>query len=215
MPEMNTIKIVIAEDNELFKTSLVIALEREEDIEITGFASNGKECLGLIDKALPDLVLVDIGMPVMNGLDLCKAIKEAYPSVKVMIFSTYTDKESVLDALRSKADAYCTKETSFEKLISVIHTVMEGAIWLDPMIASYVHSFITNPDKEVKEDFNLSERELEILALLAEGKSNKQIADQLFITINTSKAHVCNIMKKLSAQSRTDAAVKASKHGLI
>jgi len=213
------IKILIAEDNELFRTSLLIALEREEDFEIVGTCSNGKECLEAVQTKNPDLILMDIDMPVMNGLSSSKLIKNTHEKIKIIIFSVYTDEESVLDALQARADAYCTKDTSFEKLIEVIHTVMEGALWLDPSIASYIHNFVirsnTNQTGNSVDNFNLSQRELEVLALMADGKSNKEIAKDLFITVNTSKAHVCNIIQKLSAKDRTDAAVKASKHGLV
>lgn len=211
---MQKTKIVIVEDNELFRTSLSIALEK--DFEIMASCSNGQQCLDLIEENAPDLIILDIGMPIINGLEVCKLVKDNHEHCKVVIFSVYSDEQSVFKALQAKADAYCTKDTEFEKLIEIIHNVMNGAIWLDPSVASYVHSFVTRNDGSKNiEKFHISERELEVLELLVEGKSNKEIATQLFITVNTAKAHVCSIMNKLSAKSRTDAAVKASKQGLI
>lgn len=218
MNNQDKIKILIVEDNELFRTSLIIALEREAEFEIIGNCANGKKCLEFVEQQKPDLVLIDIDMPIVSGLEACKSIKSSGADIKVLIFSIYSDEESVLEALRAKADAYCTKDTSFEKLIQVIHDVAAGAVWLDPVVASYMHSFVKHTEKVnagEANNFNLSKRELEILTLLAEGKSNKEIAVSLFITVNTAKAHVCNIMQKLSAKCRTDAAVKASKQGLI
>lgn len=210
-------KIIVAEDNELFRTSLVIALESQTNIELVAVCKNGIECLKATAAFAPDLILMDLSMPVMNGIEACKSIKEKYPNIKVLMFSAHEDSESVLACLKAQANAYCTKETNFQKLFEVIKTVMEGAAWLDPAIASYIQNFLEDSQSKQRSssEFKLSDRELEILALMAEGKSNKEIAERLFITSNTVKAHVGNIIQKLSARSRTEAAVIASKNGSV
>lgn len=220
------IKILIAEDHELFRVGLEIALKQENNIEVINSAKNGQECLESFKKQLPDLILMDIGLPLINGLELVKLIKAESHETKIIMLTAHDDEKSVLSALNASADAYCTKDISLKQLIEIIPMIMEGALYLDPLIAKYLYKAValktmpnTNPidDKQEKNKAQeiLSSRELEVLKLITEGKSNKEIASELFITSHTAKAHVSNIIQKLAAKDRTDASVKALKHGLL
>lgn len=231
----NTIRILLAEDHELFRVSLEIALRQENKLDIVGLASNGEECLDLFKKKKPDLILMDIGMPIINGLELVKLIKAENHETKIIMLTAHDDKESVLSAISSNADAYCTKDISLKQLIEIIPMVMDGALYLDPIIAKHLYQIVSEthaklgdngttgaglrqqPSSENEGDGYepLSVRELEVLKLITEGKSNKEISQELFISSHTAKAHVSNIIQKLAAKDRTDASVKALKHGLI
>lgn len=234
MPK-DIIRILLAEDHELFRVSLEIALRHEKRLEIVGLASNGQECLDLFKKQKPDLILMDIGMPVINGLELVKLIKAESPETRIIMLTAHDDKESVLAAISSNADAYCTKDISLKQLTEIIPMVIDGAIYLDPLIAKHLYQIVAENHTESKNKENiksrtaekdiseydtnineaLSARELEVLKLITEGKSNKEISQELFISSHTAKAHVSNIIQKLAAKDRTDASVKALKQGLL
>jgi DNA-binding NarL/FixJ family response regulator len=224
-------KILIAEDHELFRISLEIALKQDPLIEVIGTAENGLKCKELFLSLKPDLILMDIGMPIINGLELVEFIKSKNSKTKIIMLTAHDDEASVLAALSFNADAYCTKDISLNKLTEIIPLVMDGALYLDPLIAKYLYKAVNNlnnlenlpANKDIenhKEDtsktaLTLSSRELEVLKLITEGKSNKEIAQDLFITSHTVKTHVSNIIQKLSAKDRTDASVKAFKQGLF
>jgi len=222
MPK-NVIRILLAEDHELFRVSLEIALRQENKLEVVGLASNGQECLDLFKKQKPDLILMDIGMPIINGLELVKLIKAESPETRIIMLTAHDDKESVLAAISSNADAYCTKDISLKQLTEIIPMVMDGAVYLDPLIAKHLYQIVSENQLKPKDHHGntpgihepLSARELEVLKLITEGKSNKEISQELFISSHTAKAHVSNIIQKLSAKDRTDASVKALKQGLL
>jgi DNA-binding NarL/FixJ family response regulator len=229
-------KILIAEDHELFRISLEIALKQDPLINVIGTAENGLKCKELFLSLKPDLILMDIGMPIINGLELVEFIKSKNSETKIIMLTAHDDEASVLAALRFNADAYCTKDISSNKLTEIIPLVMDGALYLDPLIAKYLYKAVNNSNNLHKpprdgistnlqsniskaaltENFvQLSSRELEVLKLITEGKSNKEIAQDLFITCHTVKAHVSNIIQKLSAKDRTDASVRAFRQGLF
>ncbi|MBU6196248.1 MAG: response regulator transcription factor [Cyanobacteria bacterium REEB446] len=229
-------KILIAEDHELFRISLEIALKQDPLIEVIGTAENGLKCKELFLSLKPDLILMDIGMPIINGLELVEFIKSKSSETKIIMLTAHDDEISVLAALRFNADAYCTKDISLNKLTEIIPLVMDGALYLDPLIAKYLYKAVNNsnnlhnsPRDSISTNLQgniskaaltenavqLSSRELEVLKLITEGKSNKEIAQDLFITSHTVKAHVSNIIQKLSAKDRTDASVRAFRQGLF
>jgi DNA-binding NarL/FixJ family response regulator len=229
-------KILIAEDHELFRISLEIALKQDPLINVIGTAENGLKCKELFLSLKPDLILMDIGMPIINGLELVEFIKSKNSETKIIMLTAHDDEVSVLSALRFNADAYCTKDISLNKLTEIIPLVMDGALYLDPLIAKYLYKAVNNlinpynPSQSkdltnleentikpllAENAMQLSSRELEVLKLITEGKSNKEIAQDLFITSHTVKAHVSNIIQKLSAKDRTDASVRAFRQGLF
>lgn len=218
MTELQKITIGIAEDHELFRKSLEIALSQNPNLEVLWSCADANQFKILFEKQKPNLILIDIGLPFISGIDLTKTIKQSNNDIKVVMLTAHNENDIVLKALQAGADAYCTKEISFEKLNDVLKTVMDGAIWLDPAIANYLYGYVKELQPQAIDqsyNFNLSSRELEVLELMMQGLSNKEIAQKLFITVHTVKAHVCNTIQKLSAKDRTDAAVKAAKYNIF
>ena len=170
-----------------------------------------------------DIVLMDISMPVMNGIDAAKAIKEILPDVKIIMLTSFSDKKLVLSAFNAGANAYCMKNIKIDELVSVISSVLHGAIWIDPSIAQYILEVLNSsrveessePKDNINAGFDLTARETEILKLVARGKSNKDIADELVLSIHTVKNHLKNILQKLCVEDRTQAAILAIKENLV
>lgn len=218
------LKVLIAEDHELARNGLVFSLNRKSQFKIVGETENGELALRICQEKSPDIVLMDIGMPVMDGIDATQKIKRDFQQTKVIILTSHQDGEEVYASLAAGADAYCMKDIRIERLIHIMETVYDGAIWLDPSIARMVMDslMIRMPEKsrdphQNRQRYNveLTEREQEVLKLIVEGRSNKEIADKLVITVHTAKAHVGNIMQKLAVDDRTQAAVKAIRDGLV
>jgi two-component system, NarL family, response regulator LiaR len=236
LPTTRPIRIVIVEDHELARYGLSMALSEKDGIEITGEAENGQEGVDLALKEKPDVILMDIGMPVMDGIAATQQIKAAWPESRVIMLTSIQNHEEVLASMAAGADAYCLKDIKIERLCQVIQMVLEGAIWLDPAIARMVmqtlptgtEPLLSNhtdkPDaieqaagKKSRARYNaeLTDRELEVLKLIVDGKSNKEIAKLLEVSAHTAKAHVGSIIQKLAVDDRTQVAVKALRDGLI
>jgi NarL family two-component system response regulator LiaR len=221
----NALRVLIVEDHELARYGLSMALSEKEGISVIGEGENGQEGLDLALAEKPDIVLMDIGMPVMNGIAATQAIKRQLPDTKVVMLTSISNQEEVLASLAAGADAYCMKEIKIDRLHQVLDMVMEGAIWLDPSIARLVMQALPgrspiadlSGDKPGKRRYNteLTEREYEVLKLIVSGKSNKEIAQQLGVSTHTAKAHVGNIIQKLAVDDRTQVAVKALQDGLL
>ncbi len=224
------IKLLIAEDHELVRYGLVIALDEKNNIEVVAEAENGSDALRLAGEKHPSVVLMDIGMPVMDGITATQQIKEKYSDIKIIMLTSHKDQEEVIASLAAGADAYCMKDIKVNRLCQVIEMVLEGALWLDPAIASMVLHSISSPKpqqatepespsykepKRKRYNTDLTEREMEVLELIVDGKSNKEIASALNVTTHTAKAHVGNIIQKLAVDDRTQAAVKAIKQGFV
>jgi NarL family two-component system response regulator LiaR len=219
---MSTISIstVLVDDHEITRLGLRMLLELMSEINIVAEVATGKDAVNVSLELRPDLVLMDIGLPDMNGIEATRLIKESLPSKVIMITSHTTD-DDVLAGLTAGADAYCLKGVTGNQLSNAIHSVMEGAIWLDPLIAKQLVAVMKNRprSKQVSEPsgnpFQLSEREQEVLSLLVHGMSNQQMATKLCLSAETVKTHMRRIMEKLSVSDRTQAAVKAVKEGLV
>ncbi len=219
------LRVIIAEDHELTRMGLSIALQKKSNIKVIAEVESGDQALSSTEKLKPDLVLMDIGMPVMDGIEATQKIKQKFPEVKVVMLTSHREGDEVYASLAAGAEAYCLKDIKLERLIQVLEMVVEGAVWLDPAIAQTVLKALplNLPDrlktgsqpKQPGYNAELTERELEVLHKIVEGKSNKEIASDLFITIHTVKAHVCNIIQKLAVDDRTQAAVKALRDGLV
>lgn len=220
------IRIVIAEDHELARSGLLACLEKMPGLAVVGEAANGQEVLRCVENTAVDLVVMDIRMPIMDGITATQALKTEYPSIKIVMLTSYQEGEEVYAALAAGADAYCMKDIRTERLADVIHMVFDGAVWLDPAIAKMVMHALpvawpmptkgrTAAASRTRYNADLTEREKEVLEKLVEGKSNREIATELCITLHTVKAHVCNILQKLAVDDRTLAAVKAVRDGLI
>ena len=165
-----------------------------------------------------DAVLMDLGLPNINGIEACKTLKTKKTGLKILILTSHEQEEEVIDSIKVGANAYCSKDIEPEKLKEIVLSVLNGAAWFDPKVADFVLKTVANTEKEKlvsNEELNLTEREKQVLALIAEGLNNTEIAKKLDVSINTTKAHVCNILQKLSVQDRTQAAIKAIKDRII
>ena len=215
-----SIKILLVEDHELTRKGIAYSLKTFQDVEIIGDVDNGKKAIEFIKIKQPDIILMDIAMPIMNGIDATKKINSENPDIKIIMLTSIDEKQSVLSAFHSGANAYCMKDIKSEDLLNIIKAVMDGAVWIDPNIAKYVLNILqtTNISIENKTSnniFNLTAREKEILKLISEGRSNKDIAEKLILSLHTVKNHVKNIIQKLAVDDRTQAAILALKENLI
>ena len=204
---MDTISILIADDHPLILAGLVSLIGASPEFRLAGQAGNGREALELYTQLRPDVVLMDLNMPEMNGVDCIAQIRQLDPDASIVILTTYQGEEDVYRGLRAGARAYLLKDSGFEQLACCIRTVAAGHKFLPAEVASKLaERMATN---------KLSRRELEILEHLAAGKSNKMIARSAGIEVGTVKFHVNNILSKLNASSRTEAATVAARRGLL
>ena len=222
----NKIKVTIVEDHDMTRMGLSFALSNSGMIDVVGTTADGQEG---VDQALelnPDLVIMDIGVPTIDGIEATRKIKNANPDIKVLMNTSRDDERDILESFSAGADGYITKGATSEQTITAIKAVSEGVGWLDPAIARVVLSNIrksASPDepngeinyRKGKNLYGLTEREMEVLALLVDGLNNPQIADKLVISIATTKTHVHNILQKLYVTTRAKAVATAMKDGLV
>lgn len=224
---MNNISVLLVEDHTMTRMGLTLVLEKAEGIELVAEAEDGLAGVEMARKFSPDVILMDIGLPNIDGIEATKRIKDSGLSSKILIFTSRDNEDDVFACFQAGADGYIMKGSSPEQTTAAIKAVSEGIAWLDPAIAKIVLSNIqkTAPIsasatgeinyKAGKNSYGLTEREMEVLALIVEGLSNPQIADKLVITRATAKAHVHSILQKLCVDDRTKAAVTAMKEGLV
>lgn len=218
------ISIVLVEDHELTRQGMAYGLSKQPGFQIVAQAEDGQEAVRLVELHQPHIVLMDIVMPVLNGIKATESIKKRFPDVKVLMLTSHSDQPKVLEAFSAGADGYCMKDVKTERLCHIIEMVVDGGVWLDPAIAGFilkvmplVSESIAKSDEQEKnrQDIDLTAREKEILSLVAEGLNNKDIAERLSISLFTVKNHVSSIIQKLSVDDRTQAAILALKSGLI
>ncbi len=244
---MGEISVVLVEDHDLSRIGLSAALQQHQQIKVIGEAANGLQGLSLISQLKPDVALVDIGLPDIDGIELTQKIKRDEDSslseVKVLILTMHKTEDSVLAAFAAGADSYALKDIDLKSLVQAIQTTNEGNAWIDPTIARIVlqqarqsepilttHSLDQDTSEnrqrieiesldadaqQIIETYPLTEREMDVLALIVAGCNNAQIAEKLYITVGTVKTHVRNILNKLCVDDRTQAAVRALRSGLI
>ncbi len=221
--EKKTISVIIIEDFKLTRVGLRCALNSNDDIEVVAESDNAIDGLELIAKYNPNIVLMDLGLAGMNGIEATLKVKEMNRDIKVIALTSHDREEEVIAALSSGAMAYCLKDIDPAKLADVIRDVANGVCWLDPVIARKVlDSFPRQETLGILKDKSseegrvpLTEREYEVLKHLVEGKSNTEIAKELIVSVHTAKAHVCSILQKMCVNDRVQAAVKAVKEGLV
>ncbi len=210
------IKIIICDDQAVVRDGLELLLGLEKDIQVAGCAQDGAEAVELTAHHLPDLVLMDLKMPGMNGIEATRQIRAKFPQVKVLVLTTYDDDEWVFDAIRAGASGYLLKDTPREKVVEAIRGTVSGRSFVDPAVAGklldQVASHQTQPTSLLTE--KLTEREADVLNLLARGLNNAEIAGQLHLSEGTVRNHVSAILDKLGVSDRTQAAVIAIQHGL-
>lgn len=215
------IRVLLVDDQALFREGLGTLLSLKKDIEIVGEASNGAEALESAQHLSPDVILMDLRMPVLDGVAATRRLKEMQHPARVIVLTTFDDDETIFDGLRAGAVGYLLKDVSSDKLIEAIRAAARGESFLQPSIAAKVLAEFNRleerqPVRHAPDLIEpLSDRELEILLRLANGDSNKEIAARLFITEGTVKNHVTNILGKLGVRDRTQAALRAKELGLI
>lgn len=221
--EKKTISVIIIEDFKLTRVGLRCALNSNDDIDVVAESDNASDGLELIRRYKPDIVLMDLGLAGMNGIEATIKVKEIDKDIKVIALTSHDREEEVIAALSSGAMAYCLKDIDPSKLADVIRDVSEGVCWLDPVIARKVlDAFPKQETLGILKDrlseegrVPLTEREFEVLKHLVDGKSNTEIAKELIVSVHTAKAHVCSILQKMCVNDRVQAAVKAVKEGLV
>jgi DNA-binding NarL/FixJ family response regulator len=239
---MSKIRVALIEDHDLTRVGIRTALQQRSEIEFVGEAANAAEGLNLLETSKPDIGIVDIGLPDMDGIELTRRFKETQasqeesPPTKILVLTLQDNEDAVLAAFAAGADSYCMKNISFDNLLEAIQVTHEGNAWIDPVIAKIVLKKTKSMDggteaaatlktvtisaaepeySQLIEAYPLTERELEVLQLIVEGCSNAAIAEKLYITVGTVKTHVRNILNKLCADDRTQAAVRALRSGLV
>ena len=212
---MEKIKILIAEDSKLTVVGLKAMLSETGEFEIIDVASDGQAAVKKALDLKPDIILMDIGLPLLDGIQATKIIKKKNENLKIVMLTSHNNDEDVLDALSAGAASYCLKDIEESELRNVIKTTFNGASWLAPEIAKIVLSNLGNEDTRLFKKNILTEREIEILNFIAKGFSNLQISETLYISVNTVKTHIKNIFSKLEVEDRTQAALKAIKEDLI
>ena len=239
---MSKIRVALIEDHDLTRVGIRTALQQRQEIEVVGEAANASDGLRLLEAERPDIAIVDIGLPDKDGIELTRQLKASQDAndesrTKVLILTLRDNKEAVLAAFAAGADSYCMKDISFDNLLEALRVTYSGNAWIDPAIARIVLQqaqqtpegstdmvadgktvSINAADAEYDQmiaAYPLTERELEVLQLIVEGCSNAIIAEKLYITVGTVKTHVRNILNKLCADDRTQAAVRALRSGLV
>ena len=211
--------ILIVEDHELTRFGLKTAFESSDYVENIYEAESAETCFDIVNDNAIDLVIMDLGLPGVDGIEATKVVKSKNPDIKVVILTSHNDVQEVLNSLKAGANAYCSKEINPIRLTQVVQSVLDGASWFDPSIAHIVLE-AASKSEQIKpimpeKDYGLTSREAQILKLITEGYSNNEIANQLFVSINTTKAHVASILQKLEVDDRLQAALKALKERLV
>ncbi|HET8944357.1 MAG TPA: response regulator transcription factor [Dehalococcoidia bacterium] len=206
------IRVLIADDHAVVRQGLRMFLALDPDLEVVGDAENGSEAVRLAKELHPDVVLMDMLMPVMDGVAATSAIRQALPDTEVIALTSVLDDSSVVGAVKAGAIGYLLKDTNADELCRAIKAAAAGQVQLSPQAAARLVREVRAPDVSIP---NLSERETEVLRLIARGKANKEIAAELTIGEKTVKTHVSSILNKLGVQSRTQAAIYAAQSGLV
>jgi two-component system, NarL family, response regulator len=213
---MNNLRVLLVEDDELFRLGLVVRLQQESTIEILAEAMDGDMAIELTNQFLPDVVLLDVGLPGIGGVEACRQIKQLHPDIPVLVLTSHFKKQLIEQLIAAGASGYCLKGIEAETLILALRSVAAGASWWDAATTAEIRSaFKFTPVQETNKNSLLTSRETEILALIAAGKSNNEIAQQLHITIGTVRVHVHAILQKLEVRDRTSAALMAIQKNLI
>lgn len=211
-------KVIIVDDQDIMRQGLNMILSRAQSIEVVGLGSNGREAVLLCDEKEVDVVLMDINMPIMNGVDATREIKEKHPHVKVLVLTTFNDDEFIFGSLKNGASGYLLKDASPDEITNGIKTVYEGGTLMNPSVATKVVQRLSddagNPVVKDERIGELTERELDICHHLGEGLNNKEISEILFISEGTVKNNITRILDKLDLRDRTQLALFSVKNGL-
>ena len=206
-------RILIVDDHTLVRDGLTTILSRQADFEVVGEASNGLEATELARDLSPDVILMDLRMPVMSGVEAMRIIGAENPDIKIIVLTTFDTDEYIFDAVEAGAKGYLLKDTSREELFSAVRAVRRGESQIEPGVAARIISRFQELSRQGPD--TLSEREVEVLQLIARGSANRQIAEQLMISESTVKTHVANIFSKMNVRHRTQAVTQGLQRGII
>lgn len=211
-----TIRILITDDHQLFREGIANLLSSSPQIEIVGQAENGQQAIEKARNLKPDIVIMDLSLPIINGVDATRILQNELPGTKVLVLSMHDDKNYIKEALEAGAFGYLFKDCTYDQLIEAIHTVNQGKKYLSDKITEVLIKDYLNKDEEIQDKSpELSERESEILKLIAEGKSTREIADLLFVSVKTVGTHKQHILEKLKLKSTADLIKYAIKKGIV
>ena len=206
------IKVLIVDDHEMVRLGLATYIGVQPDLEVVDQAENGQEGVDMALKDRPDIILMDLVMPVKDGITATKEILKAWPQARIIILTSFIDDAKVYPAMEAGAASYILKTATAEEIAKAIRQTAKGERVLEPQVTTKMMNRMNHPQPQYDE---LTNREREVLQLIAQGKSNQEIATELFITLKTVKTHVSNILAKLDVEDRTQAAIYALKHGLV
>ena len=212
------VRVLVVDDQELFRRGLIMLLSSDTDIEVVGEAADGITATDLAVKTAPDVILLDVRMPRRTGVEACRAIKEAVPSAKIIMLTVSDEEADLYESVKNGAAGYLLKDSSIEEVAQAIRVVNEGQSLISPSMAvKLIDEFkqMSKPEREQGPALRLTERELEVLRLVAKGLNNREVAKQLFISENTVKNHVRNILEKLQLHSRMEAVMYAMREKLL
>ena len=201
------VKVLIVDDDALIRDGLKVLLDMEEDFEVAGVAANGREAYNLCGENKPDIVLMDVRMPVLDGVLGTKLIKEHYEDIKVVILTTFKDDEYIAEAVRNGAEGYLLKSQSLESIVDSLRVVGEGNTVFQKEVASTLHAILKGEKKKDPASFQITKREFEVLRLVGDGLSNEEIAQKLFLSQGTVRNYISNLLVKLSLRDRTQLAI--------
>jgi DNA-binding NarL/FixJ family response regulator len=213
--KMSPIKVMIVDDHHLVREGLKAVLDQGNDVNVVGEAATAEDALKMVERCGPDVVLMDISMPGMGGIKATKSIRDKYPGVKVVILTMLDQEGYVYEAVKAGATGYMLKSTSSDELVRAIKTVYDGKALLHPEATAQLLKEFANLAENRGQDYGLSNREMEVLRLLSDGNTNKEIAKSLFISEQTVKTHLAHIFDKLGTSDRTGTVAKALRNGLV
>ncbi|MED3571858.1 response regulator transcription factor [Cytobacillus praedii] len=209
------IRVLLVEDQSIVRQGLKMILEQNEQFTVVGEAENGLEAIVYLENHLVDVALIDIRMPKMNGIEAAHKIKVRWPNIKILILTTFNDEEYALQALKLGVDGFLLKTSDGQKLISSINSCLEGGMALHEQVAAKVLPRLLEKPEVDSFDVHLTPRELVITKLVGRGKTNKEIANELYLSVGTVKNHLTQILQKLDVRDRTQLAIFAIKHDLL
>ncbi|MCK1981496.1 response regulator transcription factor [Peribacillus simplex] len=208
------IKVLFVDDHEMVRIGVSAYLSAQSDIEVIGEADNGLKAVELAMELRPDIILMDLVMPEMDGIEATKRIIEKWPEAKIIIVTSFLDDEKVYPALEAGATSYMLKTSKASEIARAVRSTFQGQSVLEPEVTGKMMEKLRRPKVTQLHD-QLTNREMEILLLMTQGKTNQEIADELYIALKTAKVHVSNILSKLAVQDRTQAVIYAFKHSLV
>jgi NarL family two-component system response regulator LiaR len=209
------IKVLLVDDHEMVRIGLSAVLGTEDGIEVVGEASNGQDGIRLARQYQPDVVLMDLVMEGMDGIETTRRLLQQVPDCKVIVLTSYLDDEKMYPVIEAGAFSYLLKTSRAQEIAQAIRAAVKGQPILESQVASKIMNRFRQPKEAAPAHQELTEREMEVLRLIASGKSNQEVADELFIGVKTVKFHVTNILAKLGVEDRTQAAIYAYRHGLV